>query len=211
MTKIVIVYIVYDLDAMLKNPINNLKYKNCLFGAINIVKTSDKRKHVYAGYGIRFDRAGSWSFDRDFARNVIIFDVDDSSSSYSDNRKNNFLILIEGPTYENNGRFRSSEKKFSIVVTKANAKFRLSLHYNADKGYLFFNWKEIFKLKSENRNNNFQTQLCLGSSSVRFSATESSEVSLNRNVYDFSVDYNYIDKTYLLNILKSLMATNKIK
>ena len=62
------------------------------------------------------------------------------------------------------------------------------------------NWKEIFKLKSENKNDNFQTQYCLGSGSVGFSATESSEVSLNGNVYDFSVDYNYIDKTYLLNI-----------
>ena len=121
MTKIVIVYIVYDLDALLKNPINNLKYKNCLFGTINIVKISDKRKYVYSGYGITFDSACSRSFDRDFARNVIIFDVDDGSSSYSDNRKNNFLILIEGPTYDINGRFRSSEKKFSIFVTKAKS------------------------------------------------------------------------------------------
>ena len=33
-----------------------------------------------------------------------------------------------------------------------------------------------------------------------FSATESREVSLNENVYDFSVDYNSIDKCYILNI-----------
>ena len=35
------------------------------------------------------DSAGSWSFDNDFARNIIIFGVDNSSSSRSDNRKNN--------------------------------------------------------------------------------------------------------------------------
>ena len=46
-----------------------------------------------------FDSGGSWSFDNDFARNVIIFAVDNSSSSHSDNRKNNFLILGEGTTY----------------------------------------------------------------------------------------------------------------
>ena len=37
-----------------------------------------------------FDNAGLWSFDNDSARNVIIFGVDNSSSSYTGNRKNNF-------------------------------------------------------------------------------------------------------------------------
>ena len=45
----------------------------------------------------------------------------------------------------------------------------------------------------------------------RFSDTESREVSLNRNVYDFSVDYNSIDKFDILNIHKYLMAKNNIK
>ena len=56
------------------------------------------------------DSAGSWSFYNDFTRNVIIFSVDNSSSSHSDNRKNNFLILSEGPTYGINGGFGSPEK-----------------------------------------------------------------------------------------------------
>ena len=40
---------------------------------------------VYSGYGITFDSACSWSFDNDIARNVIIFGVDNSSSSHADN------------------------------------------------------------------------------------------------------------------------------
>ena len=92
-------YIVNDLDASPRNPANNFKFKSCLFGATNIVKNSDKEKYVYSGYGIKFDSASSWSFDNDFARNVIIFDVDNSWSILSDNRKNNFLILGKGPTY----------------------------------------------------------------------------------------------------------------
>ena len=40
-TKISNVYIVYDLDAWPRNPINNFKFKNCLFGATNIVKNSN--------------------------------------------------------------------------------------------------------------------------------------------------------------------------
>ena len=38
------------------------------------------------------------SFDNGFARNVVIFGVDNISSSHTDNQKNNFLVLVEGPT-----------------------------------------------------------------------------------------------------------------
>ena len=48
--------------------------KNCLFTEINIVKNSDKEKYVYSGYGITF----------------VIFGVDNSSLSYSDNCKKTF-------------------------------------------------------------------------------------------------------------------------
>ena len=103
------------------------------------------------------------------------------------------------------------KKSFSINFTKANAKFCFSLHYNADNSYLFFNEKEILKCKADNKNFNFPTQFCLGSISNGFSATESREVSLNRNVYDFSIDYNSIDKSDILNILKYVMTKNNIK
>ena len=65
-------------------------------------------------------------------------------------------MLGEGPTYIINGSFGSPEKKFSINFSKANTKFCLSLHYNADNSYLFVNGKEIFKFKAENRNVIFQ-------------------------------------------------------
>ena len=43
-TKLVNAYIVYDLDAQPRNPTNNFKFKNYLFGATNKVKNSDKEK-----------------------------------------------------------------------------------------------------------------------------------------------------------------------
>ena len=103
------------------------------------------------------------------------------------------------------------EKKFSINFTKANTKFCLSLHYNGDNSYLFVNGKEIFKFKAGNKNVNFPTQFCLGSISNGFSALESREVSLNGNVYDFSVDCNSIDRSDIQNIHKYLMTKNNIK
>ena len=61
----------------------------------------------------------------------------------------------------------------------------MSLHYNAENSYLFFTGKEIIKFKADNKNVNFPALFCLGSISYEFSITESREVSLNGNVYDF--------------------------
>ena len=88
------------------------------------------------------------------------------------------------------------------------------MHYNADNSYLFVNGKEICKFKADNKNLNFPTQFCLGSISNGFSATESRKVSLNRNAYDFLVDYGSIDISDIhtfINIHKHLMTKNYIK
>ena len=62
--------------------------------------------------------------------------------------------------------------------------------------------KEIFKFKADYKNVNFPTKFCLWSISNGLSATECREVSLNGNVDDFSVNYNSIDKSGMLNIHK---------
>ena len=87
----------------------------------------------------------------------------------------------------------------------------MSLHYNADNSYLFVNGKEIFKFKTDIKNVNFPTRFCLGSISDGLNNIESREAFLNGNVYDFSVDYNSIDKSDILNIHKYLMNKNNIK
>ena len=62
------------------------KFHFHLFGAIR-AKNRDKTKWVYGDYGIAFDR----KVERNSARNVLIFGIDNSSSSHTDNRKNNFF------------------------------------------------------------------------------------------------------------------------
>ena len=56
------------------------------------------KKWVYSGYGVICDSADLWDFDNDFSRNVVIFGDDNSSSSHTDNRNNNILVLGKGPT-----------------------------------------------------------------------------------------------------------------
>ena len=156
-----------------------------MFGATNIVKHNFKENWVYSSSVIAFDEKGEWNFD--FAENVIIFGDDNSSSSHADNRKTNFLVLGEGPTYGINGSFGTPEM--------------MTINYNDDNNddnYFFVNRKEILKFKANNENVNFPIQLCLGSISNKNGAIDSREVSLKGNLYDFSVNYNSIDKSNIL-------------
>ena len=98
------------LDAWPKNSLDNFTLKYCLLDGTNIIENSDKDKWVYNSYEIAFDGKGWWSFGNDFAKNVAIFSVSNSSSSHSNNRNNNFLTLGEGPTSDINGSSTSPEK-----------------------------------------------------------------------------------------------------
>ena len=116
-------YIVHDLDAWQKIPLKNFTLKNCLFGATNIAKSSDKESFVYSAYGIAFDGKRKWNFDNDYARNAIICGVDNSSSSHSDNLKNNFLVLGEKDTFGINGSFGAPEKGLILILVKQTQTF----------------------------------------------------------------------------------------
>ena len=78
----------------------------------------------------------------------------------------------------------------------------MSLHCNHDNSYLFVNGKEVYKFKADDKNVNFPTQFCLGSISNKFDAADSRQLSLKGNVYDFSVDYDTINKSDIINIHK---------
>ena len=52
---------------------------------------------------------------------------------------------------------------------------------------------------------------CLGGISKDFTKDEHSEISLNCNVYDFSVGHRLIKKEDILNIHQYLMIKNNIK
>ena len=72
-----------------------------MLGVTDIVNNCDKENWVHSGYGIAFDGKDTWSFVYDYAKNIIAFGVDNSSSSHADDCKNNcsvketLLILME--------------------------------------------------------------------------------------------------------------------
>ena len=78
---------------------------------------------MYSGYGITFDSAHSWSFYNDFSRNVMIYGVDKSSSSHTDNRKNNFVLPCEGLTFGINGSVGLPQNKVCINFSNTKTKY----------------------------------------------------------------------------------------
>ena len=78
-------YIIYELNKWPRNPTNTFLLKNCFFGTVRLVRNTIKSKFIYNGQGITFDGERKWSFCNYFARNDVIFDVDNTSSSHTDN------------------------------------------------------------------------------------------------------------------------------
>ena len=73
--------------------VNDPTLKNCLFGSVTLTKNADIDKYGYSGYGIGFDRRGSFSFPVDgYGQNVLIFGVDMIFSAHIDNKKRHISI-----------------------------------------------------------------------------------------------------------------------
>ena len=53
----------------------------------------------------------------------MIFGVDNSSSYQTDNGKNNFLVLVEGPTQGINDSTGAAEKKLVLTLVKETQNF----------------------------------------------------------------------------------------
>ena len=211
--KVVNIYIVYELGASSSN-FSDPTLKNCLFGAVTLTKNADIDKYKYSGYGIGFDRRGSFSFPGGgFGQNVIIFGADMNSSPHIDNKGKDILILGIGPTQGLGENSLTAEKMYSINFTVTKKKFCLSLHYNGANSYLFVNGKEIVKFKAKD-SEIVAIPLCLGIISKDSSADNMQKTGLNGYVYEFSVDYNYNKTNYSENmpyIHKYLMLKYNIK
>ena len=119
-----------------------------------------------------FHGSGLWSFDVLFARNVVIFGVENTSSRHSKSHKSDFLVLDEGPIGDINVSIGEAEKKFSTNFTKSKNNFCLRLHYNGDNNYLYVNERQICKFRFKSLDNICLYCLCLESVSKGFTKRE---------------------------------------
>ena len=75
-------------------------------------------KYKYSGYGIGFDRKGSYSVGDKVGRNVRIFGVDMSSSPHIDKKGKDSLILGKGPTRGLGEHSLTAEKCVQLTLLK---------------------------------------------------------------------------------------------
>ena len=101
------------------------------FGAVTLTKNAYIDKYGYSGYGIGFDRRGSFSFSSDgLGQSVLIFGVDMSFSAHIDNKKKDILVLGIGPT-QGLKHTLTAEKIYSINSTVTKKKlFKFTLQWN---------------------------------------------------------------------------------
>ena len=131
-----------------------------------------------------------------------------SSSTRSDNRKKDTLIVGKGPT-QGLEHTLSPVEVYSINFTENNKKIRLSLHYNGPNSYLFVNGIDIYKFKAK-YSEIVATSLCLGKISRYWTVDNVKKTGLNEYVYDFSANYDAIPVDDILDIHKYLMKKNGI-
>ena len=67
--------------------------ENSLFGKVKLVKNANIDKCKYPGYGIGFDRPGTFSVANGFGRNALIFWANMSSSVHVDNKKIFYFLV----------------------------------------------------------------------------------------------------------------------
>ena len=108
----------YELNKWPCNRTNNFPLIICVFGTGKLVRKAVKSKFTYNDQGIACDGERSWSFGNGFARNAIIFGVENSSSSHVDNPKNILLVLGKGLTDGINDTPRTAEKKLVLTLVK---------------------------------------------------------------------------------------------
>ena len=166
---------------------------NALFGAMEVTKNANTSKCKYKGYGICFDKGGSFSEGSiSNGRNVLIFGVHESSLIHPNNKANNIYVMGKDFVQGINDTTLYADKVYRQNFTQPSKKFVLSLHYNGDNSYLFVNGRQELKFKCKT-DQLVKKRLCIGNLSNNWSPIEAQKTGLYGNIYDFVVDYEAIN------------------
>ena len=122
--KVVNLYISCTLDTWLKDLNTYFTLDNCLFGTVKLAKNTNPDKYKYSSFVIGFDSCSKflWS-DRNYGKNVIIFETDNSSSAHID-------------------------VKYPFNFTDSGKRFLLSLRYNRGNSFLFVYTVKMYQFKA---------------------------------------------------------------
>ena len=85
----------------------------------------------------------------DWVNYGIIFDVDNSWSTYTNNRINDTSVLGERPTQNLGNITKTARANYSINFAKRKNKFCLSLHDNGSTKLLYVKGVKIYQFKAK--------------------------------------------------------------
>ena len=183
-----------------------------------LMTLKDPDNSIYTGWGIGFDRNGTFGHREDgTARKVIIFAIDMSGSVHASNKTKDFLVLDRGLIQLIENTTIYAEKTYSPNFSAENKIFVLSLHYNGDNSFLFVNGQKVTQFKAKDDVFNNARALTLGALTIpaypsgannRLSPKNVNDIKLYGNVYDFSLDFIPISNKNILKIHKYLMKKN---
>ena len=94
--------------------------KDRLFRTVELTKNADPDKYSYSKFGIQFDLQSHFLIPcLDRVKNVNIFGVENSSSTHTDNIKENVLVLGEGQRQRLDNITITAEATYSINFTRS--------------------------------------------------------------------------------------------
>ena len=192
------IYCVYEIQPISSSRDTAFTIQNALFGAMEITKNTDTSKYSYKGY-ICFDEGVTFSHriteggrtHTTLGRNVIIVGADMSFSAHATNRANNIYVMGDGLIQGISDTMIYVEKNYYRNFTDPGKKYILSLYYNGDESYLFFNGRQELKFKCKT-DQLVKEKLCIGNLSDQWTASKSEKTGLYGNIYDFLVDYQAV-------------------
>ena len=132
-----------------------------------------------------------------------------NSSVHANNEKKDILILGKGQTKGSDNILIIAKAEFPINCSRSERKFCLSLHYNRSNSFLF-NGTKIHRFQAKDSEIK-RYLLCLGNISKALSVDNMKKTALNIDVYHFSVDYNIINTSNIIDIHKYLMKKHDTK
>ena len=144
--KIVNLYIVFELkNRRIDSP--DFTVQNGLLGSVKITKNANTSHYKYEGYEICFGGESPFSFgNKEDAKNVITFGVNNSNSSHSTNKTQNIYVLGKDFVQGINDTTIYAEKIYKTNFTEQSKKCVLSLHYNRDNSLFICEWKSRIKI-----------------------------------------------------------------
>ena len=117
-------FIVYELDRWSQGLKADFTLKHCLYEAVKLIKNTDPDKYYYSRYGIGFDSRSIFSVPNfDWVNNIIIFEVDNSSSVRIDDKKKDILVVGKGLIRRLNDTTITSDVECSIDFLRTQRNF----------------------------------------------------------------------------------------